>query len=167
MDWESPACVSLSIKRTPDTMHRLIIVRQPLWVIASSLLSLCFKSVAVSWLETFWYRSRSRSAESYLLVTDPDPDVALFVSDLQDGKDFLHHFPKIKSHKKKSQNSRNKGFSYYICLDDGMDWSGSGSVPDPGSPKTYGSGTLVFRHVLLFFLCARTSIPVKSLLKVV
>jgi hypothetical protein len=36
----------------------------------------------------------------------------------------LHHFSKIKSNKK-SQNSRNQGFSYYFCLMK----EGSGSVP--------------------------------------
>jgi hypothetical protein len=43
---------------------------------------------------------------------------------------------------KKSQNSRNQGFSYYFCLM--MEGSVSGSVqiwmdPDPGGPITYGS----------------------------
>jgi hypothetical protein len=53
----------------------------------------------------------------------------------------LHHFSKIKS-QKESQNSRNQGFSYYLC----MMIEGSGSVPltsgsDPGGPKTCGSGS--------------------------
>jgi len=50
----------------------------------------------------------------------------------------LHHFSKIKSHKK-SQYSRNQGFS---CL---MTSEGSGSVPrtnGSGRPKTSGSATL-------------------------
>ncbi len=52
--WESPALCYL-IDQT-DTKHNAsIIVRPPLWVIAPSLLSLCLVSVAVSWLETFWY----------------------------------------------------------------------------------------------------------------
>ncbi len=38
-----------------------------------------------------------------------------------------HHSSQIKSHKKKSQNSINQGFSYYFCLM--MEGSGSGSVP--------------------------------------
>jgi hypothetical protein len=37
----------------------------------------------------------------------------------------LHHLSNIKSHKK-TQNSRNHGFSYYFCL---MEGSGAGSVP--------------------------------------
>ncbi len=59
------------------------------------------------------------------------PDPALFVSDIQDAnkkyfflivfayyflKLHLHHSVKMKSRKKKSQNSRYKGFSYYISL---------------------------------------------------
>ncbi len=53
----------------------------------------------------------------------------------------LHNFLKIKS-QKESLNSRNQGFSYYFC----MMIEGSGSIslwlvnPDPGGPKTCGSG---------------------------
>jgi hypothetical protein len=58
-----------------------------------------------------------------------DPDPSIFIIDLQDAnkkifkksfsayyllKEHLHHFSKIKS-QKKSQNSRNQGFSYYFC----------------------------------------------------
>ncbi len=43
----------------------------------------------------------------------------------------LHHFSKIKS-QKESQNSRNQGFSYYLC----MKIEGSGSIP-----LTNGSGS--------------------------
>jgi hypothetical protein len=61
---------------------------------------------------------------------DPDPNPAIFVSDLQDAnknlflynfsayyffKVHLHHFSKIKS-QKESQNSRNQGFSYYFGM---------------------------------------------------
>jgi hypothetical protein len=74
---------------------------------------------------------------------------------------------------KKSQNSRNQGFSYYFCLM--IEGSGYGSVhhtngdldtdpyfilmvsdPDPGGPKTYGSGsaTLLKRLPAKFFLKA-------------
>jgi hypothetical protein len=53
---------------------------------------------------------------------DSDPDPAIFVIDLQDAnkkmfsclllfKVYLYHFSKKKC-KKKSQNSRNQGFSY-------------------------------------------------------
>jgi hypothetical protein len=87
-----------------------------------------------------------------------DPDPAIFVNDLHDDnkkinffssskftayyflKVHLHNFSKIKVIKK-SQNSRNRGFSYYFCLI--IEWSGSAyisqSVPfwplDPGSGK--------------------------------
>ncbi len=57
---------------------------------------------------------------------DSDPDPAIFVTDLQKTnlkslsayyflKLHLHHFSKIKS-QKKSQNSKNQGFSYYFCM---------------------------------------------------
>jgi hypothetical protein len=61
---------------------------------------------------------------------DPDPDLAIFVIDLQDAskklifniifsayyflKVHLHHFSKIKS-QKESQTRRNQGFSYYFA----------------------------------------------------
>ncbi len=48
-------------------------------------------------------------------------------------KVLLHHFSKVKF-KKKSQNSRNQGFSYYFCLM--IEGSGSGSIP-----LTNGSGS--------------------------
>jgi hypothetical protein len=38
----------------------------------------------------------------------------------------LHHFSKIKS-QKKSQNSRNQGFSYYFCMMKEGSGSGAGS----------------------------------------
>jgi hypothetical protein len=64
---------------------------------------------------------------------DPDPYPAIYVIDLQDAskkitfntifsayyflKVHLHHFSKIKS-QLESQNSRNKGFTYYFLHDD-------------------------------------------------
>ncbi len=91
-----------------------------------------------------------------------DPDPAIFVIDLQDANMkliFLTSFSayyslryiyiifKDKKIQKKSQNSRNQGFSYYFCLL--IEGSGSGSIPltngsgsDPGGPKACGSGTL-------------------------
>ncbi len=68
---------------------------------------------------TFWYGSGS--AYPYLWRTDP----AIFVSDIQDAFKFLclllfegtfTSFFKDKKVIKKSQNSRNQGFSYYFCL---------------------------------------------------
>jgi hypothetical protein len=38
---------------------------------------------------------------------------------------------------KKSQNSRNLGFSYYFCL---MMMEGSVPLTDPEGPNSYGSG---------------------------
>ncbi len=88
---------------------------------------------------------------------DPDPDPAIFVIDLQDANKILSlnkkcfclllfegtftSFYKEKNAQKKSQNSRNQGFSYLFCLMT----EGSGSIPltngsDPGGPKTCGSG---------------------------
>ncbi len=57
-------------------------------------------------------------------------------------KVYLHHFSKIES-QKESQNRRNQGFSYFFCMM--IEGSGSGSIlwqvdPDPGGPKTCGSG---------------------------
>ena len=88
---------------------------------------------------------------------DPALDPAIFFIDLQNSNRKLFFFllntlwryttsiTKIKSHKeviKKSQKSRNQGFSYYFCLI--TEGSGAGSVLmdsdlDPGGPKTYGS----------------------------
>ncbi len=67
--------------------------------------------------------------DPYFWLTDPDPDPALFVSDLQDApkkcyvsfyadsflKKHLHHSSKIKSHKK-PKNSRNQDFTSVVCL---------------------------------------------------
>jgi hypothetical protein len=80
---------------------------------------------------------------------DMYPDPAIFVIDLHDAskkqislkgfsayffsKVHLHHFSQIKS-KKKSQNSRNQGFSYYFCLM--IEGSVSGTAP-----ITNGSGS--------------------------
>ncbi len=72
-----------------------------------------------------------------------DPDPTIFVIDLQDASKkqifntifsayyflrvpvHLHNFSKIKS-QKESQNSRNQGFSYYLCMM--IEGSGSGSI---------------------------------------
>ncbi len=48
----------------------------------------------------------------------------------------LHHISKIKSQSKKSQNSRNQGFSYYFCMMIEGSGVGSGSIP-----LTNGSGS--------------------------
>jgi hypothetical protein len=80
---------------------------------------------------TFWYGCRcgSISSDLDLLLMDPDPDPALFVTDLHDCKKknsqtfyadsflkvHLHHSSKIKSHKK-LQNSRNQGSLIFFLL---------------------------------------------------
>jgi hypothetical protein len=54
----------------------------------------------------------------------------------------LHHFQRQKV-QKKSQDSRNQGFSYFFCVmivGSGSISLTSGSDPDPGGPKTCGSG---------------------------
>ncbi len=77
---------------------------------------------------------------SRLMDPDLDADPAFFIIHLQDAnKVFLQitffkvHFSKIKS-KKKSQHSRNQGFSYYFCLM--IEGYGAGSIP-----LTNGSGS--------------------------
>jgi hypothetical protein len=86
---------------------------------------------------------------------DSDMDPSIFITDLQDAnktqikknsfpayyflKVLLHHFSKMKV-KKKSQNSRNQGFSNNIYLM--IERSGSGSRAGSGSiPLTIGSGS--------------------------
>jgi hypothetical protein len=84
------------------------------------------KLKSMLWIGDILVRTRIRAS---------DPDPAIFVFDLQDAnkelffsayyflKVHLHHFSKKKV-VKNSQNSRNQGFSYYICLR----IEGSGSV---------------------------------------
>jgi hypothetical protein len=91
---------------------------------------------------------------------DLDQDPAIFVIDLQDAnkklikknsayyflKEQLHQSSKIKKSQKKSQNSRIQGFSYFFLLVHGRIRIQIQTVqimmdPDPGSPKTYGSGS--------------------------
>jgi hypothetical protein len=92
----------------------------------------CFGSVP------FWYGSGSGS---FSLVTFkmPTKDCKFFFL-LNFLKVHLHHSSQIKI-MKKSQNSRNQGFSYYFCLM--MEKSGSESEsridPDPRGPETYKS----------------------------
>jgi hypothetical protein len=93
-----------------------------------------------------------------------DSDSPIFVFDLQFANkklikkvfQLITFFERSKV-QKKSQNSRNKGFSYYFCLMT----KGSGSIPltsgsGSGRPKTcrsggslsgFGSGTLVPRQI--------------------
>ncbi len=96
---------------------------------------------------TFWCGSGSGSGseDPCLWLMDPDPD-AFFVIDLQDANEklFFYSFLLIT---KKSQSSRNQGFSYYFCLVIAGSGAESGSVPlimdtdpDTGGPKTCGTG---------------------------
>ncbi len=81
--------------------------------------------------------------DPYLLLTEPDldPDPAIFVNDLKFFCLFLFEvtftsFLKDKKFRKKSQNRRNQGFSYYFCLM----IKGSRSVAltnGSGRPKTW------------------------------
>jgi hypothetical protein len=76
-----------------------------------------------------------------------DPGTAIFVIDLQDAnkklilkkffflRDIYIIFQRLKV-KKKSQRSRNQGFSYYFCLV--IEGSGSGSIP---LTNGFGSGS--------------------------
>jgi len=100
---------------------------------------------------TFWCGSGSGDPCLWLMDPDPDPE------SLQDAsqklifntifsayyflKVHLHYFSKIKS-QKESQNSRNKGFSYFFCTM--IEGSGSGFRAGSGSgsiPLTSGSGS--------------------------
>ncbi len=47
---------------------------------------------------------------------DPDADPAIFVIDLQDANKSSNLNDFFALYKKKSQSSRNQGFSYYFCL---------------------------------------------------
>ncbi len=103
---------------------------------------------------TIW--GGSGSADPCLRLMDPDP--AILVIDLQDANLFfytifsayyfwsyiyVHHLSKIKS-QKEIQNSRNQGFSYYFCMMiEGPDPDPYLRLvdPDPGRPKTCGSGS--------------------------
>jgi hypothetical protein len=74
-------------------------------------------------------------------------------------KEHLHHFSQIKS-KKKSQNSRNQGFSYFFCL------LMEGSIrsvkrTDPGGPKTHVSGSTTM-IVTLIQCCGSGSVSQRS-----
>ncbi len=101
---------------------------------------------------TFWCGSGSGSADPYLWLirillfsslTFKMPKKNFFflksIPAYYFLKVHLHNFSKIKI-KKKSQNSRNQGFSEYICLM--IEGSGSGSRAGSGSiPLTNGSGS--------------------------
>jgi hypothetical protein len=76
---------------------------------------------------------------------DPDPDKFFCLLFL---KKHLHHFSKIKSHKKITKQKESR-FSYYF----GLMIEGPGPFlrltdPDPGGPKTYGSATLLLLYLL-------------------
>ncbi len=80
---------------------------------------------------TFWCGSGSADPCLWLMDPDPDadPDPSIFIIDLQD------------ANKKKSQNIRNQGFSYWFCLM--IEGSEAGSRAGSGSgsiPLTNGSG---------------------------
>jgi hypothetical protein len=88
--------------------------------------------------------------------SDPDPDPAVFVIDLQEAnkkqflkKFFAYFFLKVHLLKKKSQSSRNQGFSYYFCLV----LEGSGSIP-----LTDGSGSGSKRPKNMWIRCIQIRI---------
>jgi hypothetical protein len=83
---------------------------------------------------------------------DPDPDLAIFITDLQDAKKTNFFCLLILSEgtfssclkDEKSQNSRNQGFSYYFCLMIEGSGAGDKSVSGAGfgsAPLTNGSGS--------------------------
>ncbi len=71
---------------------------------------------------TFWYRSGSADPCLWPIQWIQIRLQFLIFDSLSF---FLHHFSKTKSHRKKSQNNKEQGFSYYFCLM----IEGSGSVP--------------------------------------
>jgi hypothetical protein len=113
----------------------------------------------------------SGSADPYLWPTDPDP--AIFVSDLRDDKKktFLSFFLitfksyisiifKRQQFIKKSQNSRNQGFSYYFRVM--IEKSGSGSIP---STNGCGSGTGMPKNIRIRRIRIRLPIRIRNTAK--
>jgi hypothetical protein len=86
----------------------------------------------------------------------------------------INYFSKIKKVQKKSQNSRNQGFSYYFCLL--IEVSGSGSTPltmDPdrgsktcGSGSGFGSGSSTQVFPVIFILRLLRNLPASAWQKV-
>jgi hypothetical protein len=82
---------------------------------------------------------------------DTDPDPSIFITDQDANKKlikkkvflyitFLRYFYIISKIQSQKENSKNQGFSYYICLM--IEGSGSGSRAGSGSiPLTNGSGS--------------------------
>ncbi len=98
-----------------------------LWVLQDVTINQCYGSMK------FRRASRSGSADLYLWLMDPDadPDSAIFVRDLQDVNKnnfvfkvfllitfwrYIYIIFQRQKVIKKSQNSRNKCFSYYFCV---------------------------------------------------
>ncbi len=89
---------------------------------------------------TFWCGSGSRSADPCLWLINPDPTIYI-----------IFQSQKVK---KMSQNCRNQGFSYCFCLmiERSGSRAGAGSIPltkdpDPGGPKTCGSGSAILSPI--------------------
>ncbi len=112
----------------------------------------------------FWCGFGSGYANPCLRIMDPDPEPANFVIDLQDpNKNFLlitlwrYIYIIFQRQKviKKSQNSRNQGFSYYFCLM----IEGSGSGAESRWPKNIRFRRIRFlirfpQHWFSYFPCA-------------
>jgi hypothetical protein len=88
----------------------------------------------------FWYGSGSVDPCLWLMDPDSDPDPAIFVKDLQDAN-------KKKKKSKRSHKTVRIKFFYYFCLmiegwykDPDPDPHLWLMDPDPGGPKTCGSG---------------------------
>ncbi len=94
---------------------------------------------------TFWYGSRYRSADPYLWLPDPDPAVSQMTKKnlskflLNTFKATFKSFFKDKKGIKKTQYSRNQGFSYIVCLMLEGPGAGAGSVR-----RTYGIGIVEY-----------------------
>jgi hypothetical protein len=107
-----------------------------------------------------WCGSGSGSgyADSCLLLLDSDPDPAIFVVSLQDALLFEGTFFKYKKVKKKPQNSRNQGFSYFFCMMIEVFRSGSipltnGSVSRSMTPKNIRIRRIRIRNTGYPILC--------------
>ncbi len=89
------------------------------------------------------------------LAPYPDPDPALFISDLEDTNNYflkvhLFHFSKEKSHKKIHKTVEIKAFLTNFA----WWWKNLESDPDSGGPKTYGSGSgTLFQTHSTYHLC--------------
>jgi hypothetical protein len=119
-------------------------------------LKLWFLVVTVLRIVTIWYGSGS--SDPFLWLTDPDP--ALFVSNLQDANkklfclllfkgtfaSFFTNKRSLRSHKTVEIKVFLTIFAWWWDNPDPHIWL---TDPDPGGPKTCGSGTLLCTYIYM------------------